>query len=77
MIKRSVQINGHATSLSLEAPFFEELKRQADKRGQSLAGLIAEIDANRLATGHLENGLSRAVRLWVFEQVQQERDQGG
>ena len=74
MIKRSVQINGHPTSLSLEAAFWDELRRQADMRGQSLAGLIAEIDASRMEAGQIEHGLSRAVRLWVFHQVQAERD---
>lgn len=74
MIKRSVQINGHPTSLSLEAAFWDELRVQAQKRGQSLAGLIAEIDGARLQAGEIEHGLSRAVRLWVFDVVLRERD---
>ncbi len=45
MTKRSVTINGHATSISLEAPFWQELNRMADEAGLSVAALIARIDA--------------------------------
>lgn len=62
--KRSVMIARHATSITLEAPFWEALKRTAAQRGQSLNALIAEIDAARG-----ENNLSSALRLYVLQQL--------
>ena len=47
MKKRSVSIRGHRTSLSLEDGFWDELARIAQRRGTSVAGLIAEIDNSR------------------------------
>ena len=60
MTKRSVTINGHATSISLEAAFWQELKRMADEAGLSVAALIAGIDAGR-KTGNLSSALRLAV----------------
>ena len=60
MTKRSVTINGHATSISLEAPFWEELKRIAEEAGLSVAALVARIDAEA-KTGNLSSALRLAV----------------
>jgi predicted DNA-binding ribbon-helix-helix protein len=60
MTKRSVTINGHATSISLEAPFWRELKRMAGEAGLSVAALIARIDA-RPKAGNLSSALRLAV----------------
>ena len=60
MIKHSVTINGHATSISLETAFWQELKRMADEAGLSVAALIARIDADR-RTGNLSSALRLAV----------------
>ena len=60
MTKRSVTINGHATSISLEAPFWHELKRMADDAGLSAAALIARVDADR-KSGNLSSSLRLAV----------------
>ncbi len=61
--KRSVMIAGHRTSVSLEEPFWEELREIAGGRGQSMAMLIGEIDLNR--TGNL----SSALRVFVLEDL--------
>ncbi len=61
-LKRSFTIAGHSTSISLEAPFWEALKEAAQERGQSLAALVEEIDAERGAAG-----LSSAVRIWILD----------
>lgn len=45
LMKRSVNLSGHATSLALEPEFWVVLERMAE--GRSLAGLIVEIDAGR------------------------------
>jgi len=60
MTKRSVTINGHATSVSLEAPFWQELKRMAGEASLSVAALIARIDADA-ETGNLSSALRLAV----------------
>ena len=66
-VKHSVSIAGHPTSISLEAPFWDELKRLAAQRGLSLAALIGEVDASRQQTN-----LSSALRLHVLAAVKRE-----
>ena len=61
MTKRSVNINGHKTSVSLEAPFWVELKLIAAERKVPLGHLISMIDANRQ-----RGNLSSALRLFVL-----------
>jgi predicted DNA-binding ribbon-helix-helix protein len=62
ILKRSLAIAGHHTSISLEAPFWDGLKRLARERGISLAALVAEIDA-----GRQHGNLSSAIRLHVLD----------
>lgn len=69
IIKRSITIKGHPTSISLENSFWEELNSIANARKISLASLVAEIDANRsLQKGC---GLSSAVRVFVLNTVRE------
>lgn len=62
--KRSVVIAGHATSVSLEAEFWDLLKVIANRRGQSLNALIAEVDGARYGN------LSSALRIFVLRELQ-------
>jgi predicted DNA-binding ribbon-helix-helix protein len=57
---------GHATSLSLEAAFWDALSAIADRRGQSLNRLIEDIDRDRTMAGAAVN-LSSAVRVFVLQ----------
>jgi predicted DNA-binding ribbon-helix-helix protein len=69
MIKRSMTINGHRTSISLEQPFWQELQQMAKSRQMALSALVAEIDLNRsrrLAMGEKNGGLSSEIRLYVL-----------
>ena len=59
--KRSIVIEGHKTSVSLEDAFWTTLKDIAHERGQTLSQLIAAIDKDR----H-EGNLSSAIRLFVL-----------
>jgi predicted DNA-binding ribbon-helix-helix protein len=59
--KRSVLIAGHATSFSLEEPFWRDLAAIAKQRGLSLNALVASIDAER------SGNLSSALRLFVLD----------
>ena len=61
--KRSIMINNHKTSVSLEDEFWNALKEIAQQRNQRLSVLIAQIDSER-TTGNL----SSALRLFVLEQ---------
>ena len=63
--KHSVVLAGHATSLSLEAAFWDALSTLAARRGQSLNRLIETIDRERTAAGSVN--LSSAVRVFVLE----------
>jgi predicted DNA-binding ribbon-helix-helix protein len=63
MRKRSVTIDGHRTSVSLEDAFWQELAAIATARGLSLNALVAEIDHARPAPGNL----SSALRLYVLD----------
>ncbi len=63
MRKRSVTIAGHATSISLEPPFWEALHEAAAAEGKPLAALVTEIDEARTTN------LSSAIRVWLFERA--------
>jgi len=47
LVKRSFTLAGHRTSIALEAEFWEVLEEQAAAQARSLAGLIADLDAER------------------------------
>lgn len=61
VVKRSVRIAGHATSISLEREFWEALGEIARRRQLSVAALVAAIDAGR------GGSLSSAIRLHVLD----------
>ena len=62
VVKRSIVVRGHKTSVSLEHPFWSSLKEIAKKRGVALSELISEIDANRQ-----QANLSSALRVFVLD----------
>jgi predicted DNA-binding ribbon-helix-helix protein len=64
VVKRSIVIAGHRTSVSMEQPFWDQLKRIAQGRGVSVAALIAQIDQ-----GRKRQNLSSAIRIFVLEQA--------
>jgi predicted DNA-binding ribbon-helix-helix protein len=61
IVKRSVRIAGHVTSVSLEAAFWQGLRDIAASRGVSINALIAAIDTAR------SGNLSSAIRLFVLD----------
>lgn len=64
-VKRSVTIDGHATSVSLEDAFWRAAAEAAAARGMTRAALIAAIDHARPP----EVGLATAVRLFVLDKA--------
>jgi predicted DNA-binding ribbon-helix-helix protein len=61
VIKRSIVIAGHRTSVSVEDAFWEGLKEIAKQRREGLAQLVASIDADRQ-----HDNLSSAIRVYVL-----------
>lgn len=67
LLKRSVTIAGHATSISLENAFWIRLKEIAALKNSSLNQLVSEIDKTR--TGNL----SGAIRVYILETLGQSK----
>ena len=66
VIKRSIVLAGHKTSVSLEDAFWSTLKDIARERGETLSQLIAAIDKQRQ-----QGNLSSAIRLFVLGHYRQ------
>ena len=62
--KRSVEIAGHKTSISLEPLFWDLLREAAASESMPINALIARIDAERIRAD-TPPGLASAVRLWL------------
>jgi predicted DNA-binding ribbon-helix-helix protein len=62
IVKRSIRIDGHKTSVSVEEAFWRGLKEIADAKNATLTSIVAEIDTNRITAN-----LSSAIRLFVLE----------
>ena len=62
VVKRSIVIAGHKTSVSLEDAFWKGLKEIANGREVTLSDLVASIDTDRR-----HGNLSSAIRLFVLD----------
>jgi predicted DNA-binding ribbon-helix-helix protein len=60
IIKTSIKLYGHTTSISLEAAYLEDLRAIAQERQQTLQELVESIDKTR------QGNLSSALRLFVL-----------
>ncbi|HZC56448.1 MAG TPA: ribbon-helix-helix domain-containing protein [Xanthobacteraceae bacterium] len=65
VVKRSIVIAGHKTSISLEDAFWKALKDIAIARHATLSDLVASIDSERQ-----HGNLSSAIRLFVLDHYQ-------
>jgi predicted DNA-binding ribbon-helix-helix protein len=65
VVKRSIVVAGHKTSVSLEAAFWKGLKDIAAGRRMSLSDLVGAIHTERR-----HGNLSSAIRLFVLEHYQ-------
>jgi predicted DNA-binding ribbon-helix-helix protein len=66
VVKRSIVIAGHRTSISLEDSFWKALKEIAKQRGETLSDIVAAIDDKRQDGSHGGN-LSSAIRVFVLD----------
>jgi predicted DNA-binding ribbon-helix-helix protein len=62
VIKRSIVVAGHKTSVSLEDAFWKCLKEIAEDRDVTLSDLVSSIDTDRR-----QGNLSSAIRLFVLD----------
>ena len=65
VVKRSIVLAGHKTSVSLEDAFWEGLKEIAKEERKTLSDLVGSIDTNRK-----HGNLSSALRLFVLNHYQ-------
>lgn len=70
VVKHSVMIAGHASSVSVEKPFWDALKSLADAQNKSLNQLVTEIDSARPQSNETTN-LSSAIRLYVLDSLKE------
>jgi predicted DNA-binding ribbon-helix-helix protein len=68
IVKRSIVIGGHKTSVSLEDAFWSDLKNIAQTKQETLSKLVETIDQTRD-----QNNLSSAIRLYVLEHFQERK----
>jgi predicted DNA-binding ribbon-helix-helix protein len=73
IVKRSIVIAGHKTSVSLEDAFWKGLKEIATGRDRTLSEMVAAIDSERA-----QGNLSSTLRLFVLDhyraQISREAD---
>jgi len=68
VVKRSLSIAGHRTSISLEAAFWDGVRAIAERQGCSIAALVAAIDTDRT-----DATLSSAIRVFVLNDALERR----
>ncbi len=67
--KRSIQISGHKTSISLEPVFWDMLRAAAEEEALPINAIVARIDAERIQAAN-PPGLAGAIRVWLIHRVQ-------
>jgi predicted DNA-binding ribbon-helix-helix protein len=72
VVKRSIIIAGHKTSVSLEDAFWLALKEIAQDRKMTISDLVGTIDSDR----HHSN-LSSAIRLFVLDHYRSQNGSAG
>jgi len=63
-VKRSIAIEGHKTSISLEPVFWDMLRKAAGEEDIAVSRLVARIDAERIGADN-PPGLASAIRVWL------------
>lgn len=68
IIKKSVNLSGHFTSISLEPEFWTALKNIAQEKGMSVRALVQQIDQDRLKNESIYN-LSSSIRVFILSYI--------
>ena len=61
LIKKSITLKKHRTSLSLEIEFWEALNKIAENENSSIQSLVSEIDINR------KSSLASSTRVFILK----------
>jgi len=61
LIKKSITLKKHRTSLSLETEFWEALNKISENEKSSIQSLISEIDINR------KSSLASSTRVFILQ----------
>ena len=72
IVKRSIVIGGHKTSVSLEDAFWQGLKEISHGQHMTLSNMVGNIDQTRQ-----QSNLSSAIRLFVLDRVRAQGSIGG
>jgi predicted DNA-binding ribbon-helix-helix protein len=75
-VKRSVEIAGHKTSISLEPLFWDMLKAAAEDEGVPVNAIVAQIDVERMAA-ETPPGLAGAIRIWLVSKLAKQQSGEG
>jgi len=68
MIKRSLSLHGHRTSLALEAEFWEIIDQAVTDSGKSFARFIRDLDDDRTQSQTRQN-LASYLRVWALKSL--------
>ena len=66
IIKKSIDLSGHLTSISLEKEYWDALAHIAKDRNCSLRKIILKIDGDRINRQEIYN-LSSSIRVFILE----------
>mgnify|MGYP001145887697 CR=1 FL=1 len=66
IIKKSIDLFGHSTSLTMEQEFWDALKHISEKQDKSIRQLVLEIDRQRLESKSPHN-LSGSLRVFILQ----------
>ena len=75
-VKRSIEIAGHKTSISLEPLFWDLLRQAAASAELPVNALVARIDSERIAAPS-PPGLAGAIRVWLVGWLQAQEGNAG
>ena len=74
LVKRSITLKGHRTSISLEPEFWSAIEKIAVERKQSVSDLISEIDGIRTTSDDEGlQSLSSALRVFALKYATAQR----
>jgi len=72
IVKKSVNISGHRTSISIEEQFWEMLREISNHYNKSINSMVLDIDKNR----DINTNLSSAIRLFILNHLKTTSFQG-
>lgn len=66
IVKKSIDLFGHATSITMEQEFWDALKLISETENKSIRQLVLEVDSRRLENNSHHN-LSGSLRVFILD----------